>query len=297
MSISKLKEIKVKYELHEIDNFQDEDMFMDSYVELLKSSIQLLYHIVDFKYCDEFGEPKLINKEEAVLGGNLTRLIKLNTSFLQNVCEKKLEICHIINRCIAETSINIKYMLLESEERVKRNYIKHSLITEKELWQTILSNVKERNDEKLPIEERMQKSIEYSFDKSDFEIDDVNKSSKWKSIKSRADEVAGEMFYGVFYGIASHSIHGNWQDILYNNLIKYENGFKLNLKWNNPKPQIIEGAIVFNLDIVNVFSDLELKENVNNNLLKEKVKMLFEYYEYLSNKHEAYLTNKTAYNN
>lgn len=117
-------------------------------------------------------------------------------------------------------------MLVESEERVKRNYIKHSLINEKELWETILSNVKDRGNDKLPIEERMQISIQNSFDKSDFELEDVNRSSKWKSIKSRADEVAGEMFYSVFYGIASHSIHGDWQDILFNNLTKPEE------RWN-----------------------------------------------------------------
>jgi hypothetical protein len=35
----------------------------------------------------------------------------------------------------------------------------------------------------------MQKSIESSFDKSDSKIDEVSKSSKWKSIKSRADEI------------------------------------------------------------------------------------------------------------
>lgn len=294
MSTSKLKEIKLKYENHEIDNFKNEDLFMDSYVELLKNTIQLLYHIIDFKYCDDGGEPKLISKDNAVLGGNLTRLIKLSTSFLQNVCERKLEICFILNRCIAETAINIKYMLVESEERVKRNYIKHSLITEKELWQTILSNVNDRNNAILPIEERMQKSIEYSFDKSDFEIDEVNKSSKWKSIKSRADEVAGEMFYSVFYGISSHSIHGNWQDILYNNLSKSEDGFKINLKWNNPKPQIMEGVILFNLDLVNIFCEKELKENSNYDILKEKVKMLFDYYECLSTKHEVYLTSKNC---
>ena len=45
---------------------------------------------------------------------------------------------------------------------------------EKELWETILSNVKDRSGDVLPIEERMQKSIQNSFDKSDFDLDEVN---------------------------------------------------------------------------------------------------------------------------
>lgn len=216
--MNEILNILPKYSNADIEKFDSEDSFMDAYVELLKQSIELIYRVVGLKYCDLDGMPKKINKDDAVIGGNLTRLIKLNTSFLQNICEGKLEICYIINRCIAETAINTKFILIEGEDRVKRNYIKNSLITEKELWETILTNVKDRNGDVLPIEERMQKSIQNSFDKSDFDLEEVKRSSKWKSIKERANLVAGEMFYSVFYGISSHSIHGNWQDILLNNL-------------------------------------------------------------------------------
>jgi Family of unknown function (DUF5677) len=267
---------------------------MDAYVELLKQTIELLYLVVAYKYCDTDGNAKLITKDEAVLGGNLTRLIKLNTSFLQNVCECKLEICYIINRCIAETYVNSKYMLVEGEERVKRNYIKYSLITEKELWETILSNVKERGDDTFPIEKRMQNSIQNSFDASDFDIEEVKTNSKWKSIRTRADAVAGEMFYSVFYGIASHSIHGNWQDILYNNLKKTDEGFKLELEWQRPKPQIMDGAITLNLDIVKIFSDKELGDHEHREILKEKCDTLLKYYCTLTEHHEKWMNKKNG---
>jgi len=139
----------------------------------------------------------------------------------------------IVNRCLAETAINLKYLLIESEERVKRNYIKYSLITEKELWEVLKSNISERPEDVWNIEKRMQKSIQNSFDDSDFDLEDINRSSKWKSIKSRADAVAGEMFYDVYYGISSHSIHGNWQDILTNNLERFGENFKLHINWQN----------------------------------------------------------------
>jgi hypothetical protein len=44
----------------------------------------------------------------------------------------------------------------------------------------------------------MKISIERSFDVSDFKIEEVNRSSKWKSIKSRTNYVAGEVFYSVY---------------------------------------------------------------------------------------------------
>lgn len=158
--MNKIDEILPKYSEADIEKFDSEDQYMDAYVELLKQTIELIYRVVGLKYCDFNGVPKKINKDEAVVGGNLTRLIKLNTSFLQNVCEGKVEICYILNRCIAETAINTKFLLIEGEDRVKRNYIKYSLITEKELWQTILTNVKDRSGDILPIEERMQRSIQ-----------------------------------------------------------------------------------------------------------------------------------------
>jgi hypothetical protein len=287
--VNEIDNILPKYTQTEIEKFDSEDNFMDAYVELLKQTIELTYRVVGLKYCDNEGIPKKINKDEAVVGGNLTRLIKLNTSFLQNICEGKLEICYIINRCIAETAINTKFLLIEGEERVRRNYIKYSLITEKELWGTILSNVKDRSGDVLPIEERMQKSILNSFDKSDFDLDEVKRSSKWKSIKDRANLVAGEMFYSVFYGISSHSIHGNWQDILINNLKKIEEGFELNLKWNRPRPQIIDGAIILNLDIVNTFCERELNGDTTGNLIIEKCKVLNEYHSDLNQNHEKWL--------
>lgn len=287
--MNEINNILPKYSDAEIERFDSEDKFMDAYVELLKQTIELIYRVVGLRYCDLEGVPKKIDKEEAVVGGNLTRLIKLNTSFLQNICEGKLEICYIINRCIAETAINTKFLLIEGEERVKRNYIKNSLITEKELWETIITNVKDRSGDVLPIEERMQRSIQNSFDKSDFDLDEVKRSSKWKSIKDRANLVAGEMFYSVFYGISSHSIHGNWQDILLNNLKKIEDGFELNLQWNRPRPQIIDGAIILNLDIVKIFCERELQNDTTASLIIEKCKTLNDYHAGLTQNHEKWM--------
>ena len=291
--MTEIELIVPKYSRTDIENFNNDDCFVEANVELLKQSVELLFRIVGKKYCDGNGIPNKINKDEAVIGGNLTRLIKLNTSFLQNICERKLEICYILDRCIAETVINTKYMLVEADERVKRNFIKHSLITERELWETILSNIKERGGDILPIEERMKISIQNSFDKSDFEIDEVSRSSKWKSIKSRADLVAGEMFYGVFYGISSHSVHGNWQDILFNHLNKIDDGFELNLSWNSPKPQIVEAVITLDLDIIMTFCDKELNEQNGATVIKGKCLELIDYLKLLRDSHE-YLIQKRS---
>ncbi|MCA0349617.1 MAG: DUF5677 domain-containing protein [Bacteroidetes bacterium] len=277
-----------------IKKLDSEFEFMFTSVELLKKTIHLLWEIVNAKYKNNDGSLKTISKEEAILGGNISRLIKLNTSFLENTCNNKLEICFIIGRCLSETWINLMYMLIESEERVKKNYVKNSLITEKELWNIIISNIKERDEEVLDIEKRMQESISRSFDASDFEVDEISRSSKWKSIKSRADAVAGKQFYNIYYGISSHAIHGNWQDILSNNLTKTKKGFQLKLDWQKPKTPIVEAIAVFNLKFINLFAQKEMKEYPNTKSIIESSEKLLESCILFSECHEKWIVNNAC---
>jgi hypothetical protein len=178
-------------------------------------------------------------------------------------------------------------MIVEGEDNVLKNYIKYSLITEKQLWNTIKENVEDKNNEKSHIEERMQKSIERSFNSSDFDLESVNRSSKWKKISERAQYVAGDQFYKIFYGISSHSVHGNWQDILSNNLTRENDGFKVNLEWNRPRPQIMDGAIGMNLLLTKSFVEKEKLKDLESYL--EKIELLMNYQSDLLNQHEKYL--------
>ncbi len=287
-----INDMNPKYTDLQMDNFSNESEFMDACVELHKDTIEILWILIFFEYCEDQKKPKELTKEQAVIGGNMVRLIKLNTSFLQNTFENKLEICYILNRCLAETVINLLYLLKKSEANVSRNYIKNSLITEKELWNTIMKNIESQNGDVSPIEKRMQNSIKRSFDASDFEIDEVSRSSKWKSIAARAQSVGYDKIYDIVYGIASHSVHGNWQDILVNNLSKTQNGFKLRLDWNKLRPQIVDGPIMINLEVARVFLEEIIQDQELKKTLIPKIGELNKYLLLIVNKHEKYISLK-----
>jgi hypothetical protein len=140
----------------------------------------------------------------------------------------------------------------------------------------------------------MKISIERSFDVSDFKIEEVNRSSKWKSIKSRADYVAGEVFYSVYYGIASHSIHGNWQDVLMNNLEKNGDNFKLNMDWNVSRPQMLDSPIFFNLDILKIFTQKELSAYHHSDIIENNYETLMTYQSHLNEYHELLLARNNG---
>lgn len=274
----------------EIEKFQDENQFMHSLVKLNKQIIKLLYKCCE-NYLNADDNPKTLSKEDAVIAGNMARLSKLSKSFLQNICEQKSEICFILDRCIAETCLNIKYMLLNGEENVRLNYIKYSLITEKKVHNKINENIQNREGVELPIEKRIKTSIENSFDSSGFDLDDVKNSSRWKSVSRRAKAIADDSFYSVFYGISSHSVHGNWQEILFNHLNENDNGFEIDLDWTYPRPQIIEGVSFQLLQVIKIFSETEIRNAIEKKMILDKAEDFLTTLSFLCMNHER-LINK-----
>jgi hypothetical protein len=272
----------------ELENFDSNDQFMDAVVELHKQTILLLWACVFEVYCVN-QVPKEITREEAVIAGNMIRYIKLNTSILENTVKKKSEICMILSRCLSETYVNIKYFMLHPDERIRRNYIKHSLITDKELWNTIELNVNKNDGELMEIEKRMRESILKSFENVDFQIDDINRSSKWESISARAKEVAGDRFYYAYYGISSHSVHGNWPDLYFNHLDKTTTGYKVKLSNIVPRPQLIDGPISLTLDIIREFYEKYLGSTNEGEKIIEFAKNLQKYHEEIIQVHENFI--------
>lgn len=282
---------KPKFRTGEISKFSNESEYMNAIVELHKNTISLLHKINHLRYFDNNEKPRKLNREEAIVGGNLTRLAKLNTSLLQNVCEHKIEICFILNRCIYETQINILYFLKNGEENNYKNYVKNSLITEKEFYKNIEENIKNRNGQELPIEKSMKKSISNSFEISDFEIEELNKSSNWKNLKKRLEKVDItnnlSQTYNIFYGLSSHAIHGNWQDLIQHHINQNDDHFTINYEWNSPRPNLLYAVILFNLIICNEFAKIEL-EPIPQKEIQSEFRTLFDYHQLLATAYDKF---------
>lgn len=283
--------IELKFTEEEISNFKNENEFMSANVELHKNSIALLHKIIHLRYFDNDETPKKLSKDEAIVGGNLIRLTKLNTSLLQNVCENKLEICFILSRCIYETQINILYFLRNGEENNFKNYIKNSLITEKQFYNIIEENIRNRNGKELPIEKSMKKSISDSFDISDIEIEELNRTSNWKNLKKRLDKINItdnlSQTYNIFYGLSSHSIHGNWQDLVQHHISEEDNFFTLNYEWNSPKPNLLYAVVIFNLIIAKEFSNKEVENSFKEDVQND-IDILSKHHDFLALKYDEF---------
>lgn len=264
---------KVNVNKEEILKYKTEDQFIAILIELLKEISIFTYHSATIYSTDNYDNPKKWTRNEAILGGLMVRATKLQSSFLDQLCQNRLEIAIIIFRCLSETLINLKYLLEKKDDKIFDDYVEYSLKNESKLMKIIKNNI-DKSGQELPIEKRINKSIERSFKKSSTE--DISTDRGWgdineKSIFDKTKKVGWEDLYLALIGFPSHSVHGNWQDLIDFHL-QYENGdFNPNFEWNNPRPQIITpicrlSAEVDRIYLNKIIEDKELKMKISDRI-------------------------------
>ena len=245
----------------EISAFKTHDDFNIIGIEILKEIAILFTTVTGCIRVDSTGNEIPFNHEEAAIIGNMVRFCKLTSAFLEQFAKGRGETASIMFRCLAETYINLKFFLKFKDEHTLNHYIKHSLRQELNLLEIIKRNVadKEKMDD---IEERMIASIKRSFRHSDFEEDKVNNSSKWDSkVKSRVKEIIGPDFYVLIYGLASHSIHGNWQDLISFHLKRKDEGFLPEFNWTLPTLQIVTAVTTMSCNLLKNYAEVALPKD------------------------------------
>ena len=239
LTLNDFKLPRTKVNVEEIKKFNSEEQFISLAVELLKEVGQITVILSCAYRLDEKNDPKKWTRNEAILGGLMIRISKLQMGLLDQICQKRLEIAMILFRCLAETLINLRYLLKRNSEEIFDEYIEYSLREEKRLLNKINQNIDRRGNE-LPIETRMKQSINRAFQISSFSSTQVDEK-KWKpwgeKIYERAKSIGMEEAYFALFSLPSHAVHGNWQDLITYHL-EHENGeFSPKTRWGYPKPQ------------------------------------------------------------
>jgi len=184
------------------------------------------------------------SRGQAIIGGNLVRLYKLLSGVLDQTCQRRRETAFIFSRLAFECIVNITYLIEFSSQELFESYIRYSLRHERKLRDRINQNIVARGGEVFAIERRMLASIERTACRSGINLDDVSPSApkNWgeKNLYERADAIGlGQAYLGAFGG-PSHSVHGNWMDLLEYHLDddgEGTGGFQPEFAWHRPRPQ------------------------------------------------------------
>lgn len=181
------------------------------------------------------------NRNEAVLIGHIVRLYKLISALLDQTCQHKRETSFIFARLAFECIVNTIFLIKNDRDDIAESYINYSMQHEKRLRERIRTNIVARNGEAWPIENRMIASIERSAKNSGVDLDQINQQKNWggKNLYEKARDVGLEEAYLGAFGGPSHSVHGNWQDLLDCHLDVESEGFKPNFGWRPPRPQLL----------------------------------------------------------
>jgi hypothetical protein len=186
-------------------------------------------------------------RNQSVNAGLIIRITKYMRSVLALLCDgvsEHGEVIMTLNRCILESAIKLRFFCEKADQRDYDNFVKSSLKPEKEAYKIIEDNIRERGGE-LPIEKRMKHSIERTIRLSGYTINDLDSIPQFKNFKDILISLEMENLYSFAQSIPSHSIHGNWVDLLLHNLEESGSGFR-------PKPEslIPDARLICPINIV-----------------------------------------------
>lgn len=181
-------------------------------------------------------------RDQAAVGGNMVRLSKLLSAFLDQIVQKKMETGTILSRLAFETIVNVRYLIANFSPELVNSLVRHSLKHERRLHDTIQANIRERGGDVLHIEQRMLNSIDRASRIAGVMLDSVDLKDRapWggKDLRQKAAAVGLEQPYLAVFGGMSHNVHGSWHDLYHFHLATDEAGvFTPNLDWGRPRPQ------------------------------------------------------------
>ena len=199
--------------------------------DLYKEAGRLLT-VTGATYIGYTGGTVKLGRNQAICAGLLVRISKLMTSVVKlSSGIEHGETVQVLNRCIIESMVNVRYLLLKDSDTVYEKFVKNGLRPERELFDIIHENISLRDGERLTIEESMLKSILDKCQSSGVTVDEINlKAGSWGgSLQDRVKALGFEgKAYTVLQGIPSHAVHGTWMDLLNNHLLRREDGFEPN---------------------------------------------------------------------
>jgi hypothetical protein len=187
------------------------------------------------------GELEPWDTREAILAGHLVRLSKLLRALLLNAKDQEGELAWIALRITTECIINLRFLLSNLSDELLRSYLHYSLQHERALQWIIERNIRERGH-RLPIEERMMRSIARTFRNSQVLQDDLPRPRirNWanRTLREKAESLGLEEPYKLLVAGASRNVHGDWQDLLQHHLtVKAPGQFEPRFEEATVRPQ------------------------------------------------------------
>ena len=178
--------------------------------DLYKEAGRLLT-VTSAAYVGYTGDAVKLERNQAICAGLLVRISKLMTSVVKlSSGIEHGETVQVLNRCIIESVVNVRYLLLKDSDAIYDKFVKNGLRAERELYDIIHEDMKSMDGEQLAIQEGMLKSILDKCESSGLKVEEVNsKAGSWGgSFENRVKALGfGESAYTILQG---YPPRGSW---------------------------------------------------------------------------------------
>jgi len=221
-----LLEVTVTDEL--LDELAGGGEFAKLAFELLKETGATASTLTLFRRGDS--ETEVMPGHHAICAGLLVRIAKFALAIAKLSCEgKNCEVVQSLVRSVVETSVNIRFLIQQSDPALDDKFIRTGLSAERALYDLVQRNVQQRGGKVLPVERRMLDSLDYACRSSGVTMDELSpKFEDWGppgGFRKRLELLGlADLYVGAFR-MGSHSVHGTWTDLLYYQLEPKDGGF------------------------------------------------------------------------
>lgn len=266
--------------------------------ELYKETAGILivcaHSVVSYEELSEFS----FGRNQAICVGLFVRIVKFMRATLAILShgDELGEVILALLRCVGESAINVRYLILKNDDSLFDQYVKVSLGPEREMYDMIKENIEQRQGEILPVETRMLASIERLCKISGVKIEDVSrKHIEWGGhMRDRLKALGMEKLYASVQRIPSHAIHGTWVDLVLHHLEPKPKGFAASFDESPVDTRILAPICVFVLAATNDYYEKFLAVSPQARPLKARIDDLVDRLQRVNSAHEEWYHQNKA---
>lgn len=258
----------------------------------------LILNLCAHTYIAEDPEHGFLPRNQAICAGLLIRITKFMTAVIQlTSTAHRGDVVLALNRCILESTANLRFLALKNEDRFYDQFVRFSLGPERELYDAIQSNIQSREQQRvLPTESRMLKSIERVCRLSNVTIEEINqKYGDWGGgLRNRLKALGEESNYLYFQRLPSHEVHGTWVDLVQHHLEEKNQGFVPDPTWTQSDARLLSPIAFLVLEAARQYLEKFFGAVTDLQPVSERIEDLKQRISLVDEAHETWLSERNS---
>lgn len=201
--------------------------FEEKSLEMIARAGQLSELLIEAVQRHNADTKSALEPDEAVIGGLLVRCLKLTRAIFESAQSEESEAYATLSRCLAETTITLRWLVAKSDPAIYRRFRADSLAR----WRVFLDETGGDDEDAVArtMRDKIEDYAEAELSSGDLSWDDVpKKPNSWgPSARQQFEDLDQAWIYDVLFAPHSSYVHPSWHEIRAFHVSPREKGFEL----------------------------------------------------------------------